>query len=107
MAKSPRTQRSPPAAESPSRQAVGRDATEAPFVGRAAQLTALVGALDMAIAAGSPRYVLVEGAAGIGKSRLVREFPGVARDRASAVAVLQARGPRRGAPTGLRDRPPT
>ncbi|HEX7223562.1 MAG TPA: ATP-binding protein [Candidatus Limnocylindrales bacterium] len=70
---------------------VARSTHEAPFVGRDAQLGVLLGTLDDSLAAGRPHHVLVEGAAGIGKSRLVREFLGVARDRASAVAVLQAR----------------
>jgi DNA-binding NarL/FixJ family response regulator len=70
---------------------VGHPSLEAPFVGRAAELEGLLGALDDAIREGQPRYVLVDGAAGIGKSRLVREFLSVARERASAAAILQGR----------------
>jgi DNA-binding NarL/FixJ family response regulator len=70
---------------------VGRPAHEAPFVGRATELEALVGALDEAFRDGKPRFVLVDGAAGIGKSRLVREFLAAARERASAAAILQGR----------------
>ena len=70
---------------------VGQPALEAPFVGRTAELQVLVGALDDAFREGKPRFVLVDGAAGIGKSRLVREFLSVARERASAAAILQGR----------------
>jgi DNA-binding NarL/FixJ family response regulator len=70
---------------------VGRPSHEAPFVGRATELEALVGALDEAFRDGKPRFVLVDGAAGIGKSRLVREFLAAARERASAAAILQGR----------------
>jgi DNA-binding CsgD family transcriptional regulator/tetratricopeptide (TPR) repeat protein len=70
---------------------VARSTHEAPFVGRDVQLGVLLGALDDSLVAGRPHHVLVEGAAGIGKSRLVREFLGAARDRASTVAVLQGR----------------
>jgi DNA-binding NarL/FixJ family response regulator len=74
---------------------VGRPSLEAPFVGRAAELEALLGALDDAVSDGHPRYVLVDGAAGIGKSRLVREFLSAARSRAPA-AILQGRCPASG-----------
>jgi len=70
---------------------VGHPAFEAPFVGRTTELQVLVGALDDAFRDGKPRYVLVDGAAGIGKSRLVREFLSVARERASAAVILQGR----------------
>jgi DNA-binding NarL/FixJ family response regulator len=70
---------------------VGHSALEAPFVGRTTELEVLLGALDSAFREGKPRYVLVDGAAGIGKSRLVREFLSVARERASAAAILQGR----------------
>src|SRR5688500_16463529 len=85
MASPPRPPRTQPA--------VGRSGrpAEAPFVGRDAQLGVLLAALDDSIATSRPHHVLVEGAAGIGKSRLVREFLGAARDRASTVAVLQGR----------------
>ena len=71
--------------------AVGRPSLEAPFVGRTAELEVLLGALDDAFREGRPRYVLVDGEAGIGKSRLVREFLAAARSRASAAAILQGR----------------
>ncbi len=70
---------------------VGTPSHETPFMGRTAQLDMLVGALDDALREGQPRYVLVDGAAGIGKSRLVREFLGAARERAPSAAILQGR----------------
>ncbi len=45
-----------------------------PMVGREVELAVLAGLLDRAVASGSPQYVLVTGEAGIGKSRLIREF---------------------------------
>ncbi|HET9520783.1 MAG TPA: AAA family ATPase [Candidatus Limnocylindrales bacterium] len=71
----------------------GNLSLEAPFVGRAAELETLLGALDEAVRDGRPRYVLLDGAAGIGKSRLVREFLSQARSRASSSAILQGRCP--------------
>ncbi len=70
---------------------VGHPALEAPFVGRTTELEVLLGALDDAFRDGKPRFVLVDGAAGIGKSRLLREFLAAARERASAAAILQGR----------------
>lgn len=52
-----------------------RRRVEARFVGREAEL-AQVGARWRQVCAGSGQFVLVEGEAGIGKSRLVREFAG-------------------------------
>jgi Cdc6-like AAA superfamily ATPase len=70
------------------RPVVGTPSTETPFMGRTAELDVLVGALDNAIRDGRPRYVLVDGAAGIGKSRLVREFLAAARERAPSAAIF-------------------
>ena len=70
---------------------VGGPTIEAPFVGRSAELEVLLGSLDDAYRDGTPRYVLVDGAAGIGKSRLVREFLAEARTRAPSAAILQGR----------------
>lgn len=70
---------------------MGRPSLEAPFVGRTAELEVLLAALDDAFREGQPRYVLVDGEAGIGKSRLVREFLSAARTRAAAAAILQGR----------------
>jgi class 3 adenylate cyclase/tetratricopeptide (TPR) repeat protein len=48
--------------------------TQAPMVGREVELGVLVGLMDRAIASRSPQFALISGEAGIGKSRLVREF---------------------------------
>ncbi len=56
------------------------------FVGRAAPLAVLDRSLDEALA-GRPRVVLVEGEAGIGKSRLVAEAVQQARRRGAVVLV--------------------
>ncbi len=45
-----------------------------PIVGREVELAILSGLLDRAIASGSPQYALVTGEAGVGKSRLLRQF---------------------------------
>ena len=54
------------------------------LVGRTHELASLCQALDTT-AAGSGRVVLVEGEAGVGKSRLLREFSVLARDRGATV----------------------
>ncbi|MFE0735252.1 AAA family ATPase [Streptomyces sp. NPDC058855] len=56
------------------------------FVGRAGELTALTEALARATA-GEPQALLVAGEAGVGKTRLIEEFLGTARDRGAVVAV--------------------
>jgi DNA-binding CsgD family transcriptional regulator len=55
------------------------------FVGRSSELTALVGALDAAVA-GRATNVLVAGDAGIGKTRLLEEFGRLAGARSIPVA---------------------
>ena len=57
-----------------------------PFVGRSMPLARLQRSLDEALG-GRPRAVLVEGAAGIGKSRLVGELLAKARRRGAIVLV--------------------
>ena len=52
----------------------GQRRLESPLVGRDRERRAMVDALDDAIESGRPHLVLVFGPAGIGKSRLVREF---------------------------------
>jgi DNA-binding CsgD family transcriptional regulator/tetratricopeptide (TPR) repeat protein len=59
------------------------------FVGRQTELATLVGALDEA-AAGHLRLTLIEGEAGIGKSRLVEEVAEVARGRGFAALLGRA-----------------
>jgi DNA-binding NarL/FixJ family response regulator len=71
--------------------AVGHPSHDAPFVGRAAELEGMLATLDDALRERQPRYMLVDGVAGIGKSRLVREFLAAARARAPAAAILQGR----------------
>jgi DNA-binding CsgD family transcriptional regulator/tetratricopeptide (TPR) repeat protein len=68
------------------------------LVGRAAELAALLGALDAA-AGGRTTTVLVSGEAGIGKTRLVREF--AADARASGAVVLHGGCVRLGRDEGL------
>ena len=57
-----------------------RRTTGAPFVGRAAELSWLADMLDRA-AVQAPGAVLVGGEAGVGKTRLLREFATLARER--------------------------
>ncbi|MEK7466058.1 MAG: tetratricopeptide repeat protein [Planctomycetota bacterium] len=54
-----------------------RPAREAPMVGRSEELAALVALLE----SGGPGFVVIEGEAGTGKSRLLAEFRRSARDR--------------------------
>ncbi len=56
------------------------------MVGRAAELAALLGALDD-VERSNPAMVLVAGEAGVGKSRLLAEFAAVARARGALVAL--------------------
>ena len=59
-------------------------AAEAPLVGRAAEMAALLEALDDA-EAGAGRLVVIAGDAGIGKTRLLAELPRAARQRGCRV----------------------
>ena len=56
-----------------------------PFVGREAEMTRLSGGLNDAIESRHARLVAVVGDAGVGKSRLIREFATAAEDRARLV----------------------
>lgn len=56
-----------------------------PLVGRDAEVSTLVAALDAAVATGTPRFALVVGEPGIGKSRLVAELADRSADRARVV----------------------
>jgi class 3 adenylate cyclase len=62
------------ATEPVSRRGVEISGDAVPMIGREVELAMLSGLLDKAIAADSPQFALVLGEAGIGKSRLLREF---------------------------------
>jgi class 3 adenylate cyclase len=66
-------------------------ALHAPMVGRRRELATLTEALDEAVERGAPRMILVLGTAGIGKSRLIREFVAAARRDRSDLRVLHGR----------------
>ncbi|MGW8974591.1 helix-turn-helix transcriptional regulator [Streptomyces platensis] len=57
------------------------------FVGRAAELAVLGGALDCIAASGEPQALLIGGEAGVGKTRLIEEFSESARARGALVAL--------------------
>jgi class 3 adenylate cyclase len=63
---------------------------QSPLVGRERELHQLVGLLDETLETKTPRFVLVHGPAGIGKSRLTREFLAAERDRRD-ISVLRGR----------------
>ena len=64
---------------------------QAPLLGRDRELDVLHGLLDEAIRTGRPSLGLVTGAAGIGKSRLMREFLEQAEARVPNLRVLRGR----------------
>jgi class 3 adenylate cyclase len=63
---------------------------QAPLIGRDRELNELTGLLDEALETTTPRFVLVYGPAGIGKSRLTQEFLAAARERRE-LSVLTGR----------------
>jgi class 3 adenylate cyclase len=65
-------------------------AFEAPLIGRDRELGQLLGLLDEALETKTPRFVLVHGPAGIGKSRLTKEFFAAAQARGE-LSVLTGR----------------
>jgi hypothetical protein len=67
--------------------ALGQSALEARFVGRSDELRELLALFDASRSERRPRFVVLEGAAGIGKSRLLREFVAAARSAAPAGAM--------------------
>lgn len=66
-------------------------AYEASLVGRGPELGRLVSTLRETMDTGRPRFVVVEGEPGIGKSRLVRELGAIARASAAGTTILQGR----------------
>ncbi|MEU8820919.1 AAA family ATPase [Actinoplanes sp. NPDC048796] len=64
---------------------------EPPMVGRAGELTAVLGLIDEAVTSRRPRLVTVAGPAGIGKSRLVREVVLEAGAARPGMRVLRGR----------------
>lgn len=69
---------------------------QAPLLGRDRELRALQDLLDDAIKTGRPSLGLIFGPAGIGKSRLMREFLQQAESRVPALRVLRGRCPSTG-----------
>jgi DNA-binding SARP family transcriptional activator len=66
-------------------------ARSSPLVGRSRELARLHELLDESVQAGTPRFALVFGSAGIGKSRLVEEFLARAREAEPELAVHKGR----------------
>ena len=64
---------------------------EAPMVGRDRELETLVGLLEEAVETEMPRLVVLSGPAGIGKSRMLREFIARGTQRHEELRVLRGR----------------
>ena len=64
---------------------------QAPMLGRDRELSTLLGLLDEAVEEDAPRLVLVSGPAGMGKSRMLREFITVAAERRPELVMLRGR----------------
>ena len=64
---------------------------QAPMVGRERELETILGLLDDAVEEAQPRLAVISGAAGIGKSRMLREFVGAATERHPDLLVLRGR----------------
>lgn len=64
---------------------------QAPMVGRDRELGTLLSLLDEAVGSGEPRLVVVSGTAGIGKSRLLREFITAAHEGQPNLLMLRGR----------------
>ena len=65
--------------------------TEEPLIGREAELASLVAAFDGTVAERRPRLVVLQGSAGIGKSRLAQALVDELRDRRVEATILRAR----------------
>jgi DNA-binding SARP family transcriptional activator len=66
-------------------------ARRSPLVGRRRELARLLELLDESVQEGTPRFSLVFGSAGIGKSRLVAEFLARAREAQPELALYKGR----------------
>jgi class 3 adenylate cyclase/tetratricopeptide (TPR) repeat protein len=64
---------------------------QAPMIGRERELETLLGLLDEAIETEQPRFVVLSGPAGIGKSRMLREFIASANAAHPGLDVLRGR----------------
>src|SRR5438477_9712334 len=73
-----------------------RKGMQVAMVGREQEVEALASLFHEAMDANSPRMALITGPAGIGKSRLVREFLNSASARHPDAAILQVRCPSTG-----------
>jgi predicted ATPase len=72
---------------------VASPAIEGPFVGREQELDQLVQARDETIRTRTPKVVVIDGAPGIGKSRLVRELFAATRATLPVTTILHGRCP--------------
>jgi class 3 adenylate cyclase len=73
-----------------------RKGMQVAMVGREQEVESLAGLFHEAMDANSPRLALISGPAGIGKSRLVREFLNMASARHPETTILQGRCPSTG-----------
>src|SRR5437588_5023181 len=73
-----------------------RKGMQVPMVGREQEVEALASLFHEAMDANNPRLALISGPAGIGKSRLVREFLNMASARHPETTFLQGRCPSTG-----------
>src|SRR2546422_8531413 len=73
-----------------------RKGMQVAMVGREQEVESLASLLHEAMDANSPRLALISGPAGIGKSRLVREFLNLASARHPKTTILQGRCPSAG-----------
>jgi class 3 adenylate cyclase/tetratricopeptide (TPR) repeat protein len=64
---------------------------QAPMVGRERELATVLGLLDEAVESGRPRLGVIGGPAGIGKSRMLREFIATAAENHADLFVLRGR----------------
>jgi class 3 adenylate cyclase/tetratricopeptide (TPR) repeat protein len=69
---------------------------QVPMVGREREIESLVDLFHEALETGSPRMAVIQGPAGIGKSRLVREFLNLASAQHGGTTILQGRCPSAG-----------